>query len=103
MVYRKCHIAMWLNTVKLQSLKCFRLAGDLILCCKLLHDYFDSSITTTLNLCRNLTRGHCQNVYTLLMLVTYILPIELWIYGTVYLTLLLPHHQLLFLERDCSV
>jgi len=47
-----------LNTLNLQILESRRLATDLILCYKLRHDNFYSSTTTTLNLCRNKTRGH---------------------------------------------
>ena len=47
-----------LNVLKLQSLECRRPTSDLILCYKLLHDNFDSSITAALNLNRNVTRGH---------------------------------------------
>jgi len=43
-----------LNALNLQSLESRRLANDLFLCYKLLHDNYDSSITTTFNLCRNI-------------------------------------------------
>ena len=55
------HIMSYCNRLKslhLQSLESRRLIHDLVLCYKLLHDKSDSSITTTLNLCRNITRGH---------------------------------------------
>jgi len=55
-----------LNTLNLQSLESRRLVNDLVLCYKLLHDNFDSSITTTLNLCRNITRGHSYKLSKLL-------------------------------------
>jgi hypothetical protein len=47
-----------LKSLHLQSLETRRLVPDLVLCYKLLHDKFDSSITTTLNLCGNIARGH---------------------------------------------
>jgi len=55
-----------LNTLNLQSLESRRLANDLGLCCKLLHDNFDSSITTNFNFCRNVTRGHSYKLSKLL-------------------------------------
>jgi len=69
-----------LNTSNLQSLEARRLANDLILCYKLLHDNFCSSITTTLNLCRNITRVHSYKLSKLLCTIAatkFILPIEL--------------------------
>jgi hypothetical protein len=47
-----------LKSLHLQSLETPQLVHDIVLCYKLLHDKFDSSITTTLNLFQNITRGH---------------------------------------------
>lgn len=55
-----------LNILNLQSLESRRLFNDLVLCYKLLHDNFDSSITSALNLCRNVTRGHSYKLSKLL-------------------------------------
>ena len=54
------------NTLNLQSLKSRRLVIDLVLCNKLLHEISDLSITTALNLCTNITRGHCYKLSKLL-------------------------------------
>ena len=72
-----------LITSNSQSLQSRRLFNDLVLCYKLLHDNFDSSITTTLNLCGIVVHS-CQNCCALLMLLNFILPIKLKMYGTIY-------------------
>ena len=55
-----------LNTFNLQSLESRQLVNDLVSCYKLFHENFDSSITTTLNLCAKITRGHSYKLSKLL-------------------------------------
>jgi len=89
----------------LQSLKSRRLANDLVLCYKLLYDNYDSSTTNTLNLCRNITRGHsyilskpvCINDANKFLFTNRI--VNVW--NCLPITLLFLHQQLLFLRKDC--
>jgi len=64
---QKMSYCNWLNTLNLQSVKSRQLANDLVLCYKFLLDVYDSSIITTLNLCRNINRWHNYKLSLLLL------------------------------------